>query len=217
MRTICILFVTLMMSCFVSQAQTSPENKAVTHFYIVNLDEELVDVFTSTKTDNKTVAGNEFIQSVIDTFYTIASAKFKNELGLELLPLAELNGKVKYNNQFPNCPDMTNIKKVLKHASGYKYYMDYFVNVFSDVPESSVTSLPTRIKPLYAISFTIYDGSGRQVKKIDLSYKSKKPLIENKQDMSRVSQVMKIKLSSYYSEALNGVTLEYKKRMTAQL
>jgi hypothetical protein len=216
MRTLCVL-IALMTSCIGLQAQALQADKAVTHFYIVNLDEDLLDVFTSAKADNKTPSSDEFIKSIIDTFYTIASDKFKNELGLELLPLSELQGKVKYNSQFPNCPDMANIKKVLKHATGYKYYTDYFVNVFSDIPDTPVKPAPNKIKPLYAISFTIYNESGKQIKKIDIAYKSKKALADNKQDMSKVSQQMKLKLSDFYSEALKGVTVEYKKRMTAQL
>jgi len=200
------------------QAQTLKDDKAVTHFYIVNIDEDLLDVSTSAKVNDKTPSRNEFVVGIIDTFYAIASERFKNELGLELLPLGELQGKVKYNSQYPNCPDMTNIKKVLKNAAGYKYYTDYFVNIFSDNnTDSSVKSAPNRIRPLYAICFTIYDASGKQVKKIDMTYKSRKPLAENKQDMKDLNQQMKSKLSKFYSEALTGFAFEYKKKMTAQL
>ena len=220
MRNLCLLSLLLCLSCLGLNAQTLPDKIAVTHFYMVNLDEDLANVFTykSAKTPDKYSVG-DVVASIIDTFYTIAAERFKNELGLQLLPLNELKSRIKYNSLYPNCPDLSNIKKVLKCASGYNYYTDFFVNIFSELnTESPVRPLPNKIKPLYAISFTLYDNTGKIVQKIDFSYKSRQALSESsKADFDRNSQQLKSKLCDLYAEALNGFEIVCKKKLTAQL
>ena len=225
MRKISLLFAVTLLSWMGLNAQAIQGEKSVTHFYIVNLDENLFDVFSSGMVDSKTTKSidnevvDEFIAGVIDTFYTIAAEKFKEDIGLELLPLNELNNKIKYNKKYPNCPDMDNIKKVLKNVSGYKYYMDYFVNIFSDAnTDFSAKPTPNRIKPLFAISFNLYDGTGKLIEKIDYSYKSNKSLSEgSKPGIRPKSQQMKVRLCNSYSDALNGFSIVCKRKLTAQL
>lgn len=200
-------------------AQT-PIDTAVTYYYIVNLDEDLTDLFSSQNKDDGNSHEGEQIQvsdsliaSIIDTFYTMATITFKKELGLELLPLNELQGKIKYHNVYPNCPDLTNIKKVLKVSPGYDFYTDYFVNIFADVNSTTPGMIsPYKVRPLYAISLTLYDPKGKLVKKINLSYKARKPLAEGKPGSKNPdSQQLKLKLCTSYSEALIEATKAYKK------
>jgi hypothetical protein len=219
MKNLSLFFVIIFVVCFGLNAQSLQERRAVTHFYVVNLDEDLYNVFTQAKHESSPGVENELIASILDTFYTIASVKFRNELGLELLPLTELKDKIKYNSRYPNCPDMSNIKKVLKSVAGYDYYADYYVNVFSDLNTDSQVQTPlSRIKPLYAISFTLYNATGKIVEKIDFSYKSRKTLAENsKVDVNKNGQQLKSKLCDLYSEALNGFYVICRKKLTASL
>lgn len=214
MKTLIILAVTIL-SCVGLKAQKLQGSQPVIYFYTVNFDDNMVSIFNSSDTLNNvssTVLSNDkFLASLVDTFYCIAANKFKNELDLELLPLSELQGKVKYSNTYPECPNLANIKKAVKTAAGYKYYVDYYVNVFSDLsPESTLEPSAKRIRPLYAISFTIYNRNGKPVKEIKLSYKSRKPLADEKDDMFAPSCHMKAKLCSFYNEALNELTEVYK-------
>jgi hypothetical protein len=221
MQNLYVFFVVVFVSCSGIHAQFLQDKRAVTHFYIVNLDEDLYNVFTPVQQENlpSTNIAGEVMTSILDTFYTIASVKFKNELGLEMLPLTELKDKIKYNTQFPNCPDLSNIKKVLKSVAGYEYYADYYVNVFSDLNTTSPNQPSlSKIRPLYAISFTLYDAKGKTIEKIDFSYKSRKSLAENpKADVSTDRQQLKVKLCDLYSEALNGFYTICRKKLTAQL
>ena len=201
-------------------AQNLQGEKSATHFFIVNFDENLYDVLTSAKADKKSADANgkEFIASIIDTFYSIATEKLKSEIGLELLPLNELHDKIKYNKEYPNCPDMDNIKKVLKSASGYKFYMDYYINVFSDLNSDLTINLsPSKIRPLYAIRFVLYDGLGKPVEKIDFSYKSKKPLADGNKQVNRTGQQLKLRLCDFYNEALDGFSIVCRKKLTSRL
>jgi hypothetical protein len=219
-----VLLLTLVLLCSPTcEAQTPLKDKTVTYFYVVNLDDDLSRILSLPQVVEKDTnamnqkPNNELLASIADTFYTITLEKFRHELGLELLPLNALQGQVKYSTKYPNCPDVTNVKKVLKSASGYKYYADYYVNVFSDVSiYSPVIPSPTGIKPLYAISLTIYDQTGKLLKKINLSYKSNKALAEPRVDSNKTTERMKSKLCNLYSEALNQVAVEYKKTV-AQL
>lgn len=219
MKNLSLFFVVIFVSCIGLCAQSLQDKRAVTHFYVVNLDEDLYNVFTLAQDVSSTNNENNVIASILDTFYTIASLKFKDELGLEMLPLSELKDKIKYNNQYPNCPDVANIKKVLRSVAGYEYYVDYYVNVFSDVnPNSPVRPPVNKIKPLYAISFTLCNATGKVIEKIDFSYKSRKTLAENpKVDISKDGQQLKSKLCDLYTEALNGFYIVCRKKLTAQL
>lgn len=214
----------LIISYLSLKAQSLQGEKAVTHFYNVNLDDGILDLFSSVKIDNKIFeptnkkVTNEFTANIIDTFYTIASAKLREELGLELLPLSELHSKIKYSRKYPNCPDMVNIKKVLKNASGYQYYADFFVNVYSDFPQNPENLFPEKIKPLYAISFSLYNAKGETVEKIEFSFRSKEVMAnEGNQDLTIKGQQLKLNLCKNYSEALNGFSTICKKKLTAQL
>jgi len=71
---------------------------------------------------------------------------------------------------------------------------------------------------LFAISFNLYDGTGKLVEKIDYSYKSNKALSEgNKPGIRPRSQQMKVRLCNSYSDALNGFSIVCKRKLTAQL
>lgn len=212
MKTLIILAFTIV-SCIGLKAQSLQGSQPVTYFYTVNFDDNMVSIFNSSDTvscvPSTTFENSKFLSSLVDTFYSLAAEKFKAELGLELLPLNELQGKVKYSNAYPECPNLASIKKAVKTAAGYKYYVDYYVNVFSDLsPESTLEPNAKRIRPLYAISFTIYNRNGKPVKEIKLSYKSRKPLAD--EDLSAPSCQMKAKLCNFYNEALNELTEVYK-------
>lgn len=222
MKSLTGLFFVVLISVSLVNAQSINSEKAATHFYIVNLDNELLDILNQTnakgKLDAATMEKTDMVASIIDSVYNMSSQVFKSDLGLELLPLNELQSKIKYNSEFPNCPNMVNIKKVLKTASGYKYYADYFVNIFSGLnPDSQAKPSLNQIRPLYAISFTLYDGTGKIVKKMDFSYKSKKPLADNKKDAAKTNEEIKSKICSQYNLALNEFTAEYKKMLIAKL
>ena len=200
----------LVVSCMRLKAQSMQSSNAVTHFFIVNLDENMVDVLNFLKNEKKAdnftgeLLDKKAFESIMDTFYTIFSEKFKNEFGINLLPLGALQNKIRYSNQFPNCPAVVNIKKVIRNASGYKYYTDFFVNIFSDLT-SEYPAKPSllRIKPIYALCFNLYDGNGTLIRNICFSYKSKKSLAENRHESNKTIQEMKEELSEYYSDALN--------------
>ncbi len=214
MKTLIILAVTIL-SCVGLRAQALQGTQPVTYFYTVNFDDNMVSIFNSSDTVNNvpstTFDNGKFLASLVDTFYCLAANKFKSELDLDLLPLSELQGKVKYSNTYPECPNLSSIKKAVKSAAGYKYYVDYYVNVFSDLsPESTLEPNAKRIRPLYAISFTIYNRDGKAVKEIKLSYKSRQPLACEKEEMSAPSCQMKAKLCDFYNEALNELTEVYK-------
>jgi len=173
MKTMFGILVALGISCMGIKAQSLQSSKAVTHFFMVTMDENLLDVLNVIKDDKKNETqltqpvDKDLMESIIDTFYSISTEKFKSEFGLDLLPLNELQSKVKYNTLFSNCPDAINIKKVIKNASGYKFYTDYFVNVFSDInTEYPVKPSLLRIRPLYAFCFNLYDASGKLLKNI---------------------------------------------------
>lgn len=221
MKKITFLSTILWFCCIGLNAQNLQGEKTVTHFYIVNIDNDLRDAITSNNSDVNYLKtfSNNFVASIIDTFYTIASEKIKSDLGLELLPLNELQHKIKYNREYPNCPDVYNIKKVLKGVAGYKYYMDYYVNVFSDLnTDSPVIPSLTRIRPLFAISFTLFNDQGKPVEKVTYSYKSRKPLAEvNKQTNGSINEQLKTRLCDYYTEALNAFSEVCKKKQLAQL
>ena len=195
------------------KAQSAPKDTAVTYYYIINLDDNLTDLFSSGKKDLVTQVSDSLLSSIIDTFYNITIEAFKKELGLEFLPLNELHGKIKYNSLYPQCPDFTNIKKLLKITSGYDYYTDYFVNIFSDLNARTPGIIsPSKIRPLFAISLGLHDSKGALVKSINLSYKSKKPLADPKSLTKKINpQSVKLKLCDSYSEALVEVTKAYKK------
>jgi hypothetical protein len=216
MKNLLILSIAII-SCIGIKGQSLQTNQSVTYFYTVNFDKTLAQLFNSTDVNNtinesyNTFTNNDVIAGIIDTFYCIASEKFRSELSMELLPLKELQGKVKYSMMYPKCPSITNIKKVMKSASGYQYYVDYYINVYSDLTPTLYDALPpTRIRPVYAISFTIYDSNGVQVKEIKLCYKSKKTLANEQEKLDKTSQKMKSQLCSFYSEALNQLTMAYK-------
>lgn len=79
---------------------TKPFNgeKAATHFYIVNLDEQILDMFNQFTDNCKDQQVNpikkEFTANVIDSIYAISAQMIKMEIGLELLPLSELQNKI---------------------------------------------------------------------------------------------------------------------------
>jgi hypothetical protein len=215
MKNIIILSIAII-SCIGIKGQSLLTNQSVTYFYTVNFDKTLANLFNSTDVNNTVnksynTINNNIIAGIIDTFYHIASEKFRNELNMELLPLKELQGKIKYNTMYPKCPNIVNIKKVMKFASGYTYYIDYYINIFSDLTPNLYDALPpTRIKPVYAISFTLYNSTGEQIKEIKLCYKSKKNLVSEQENLNKTSQKMKSQLCSFYSEALNQLTMAYK-------
>jgi hypothetical protein len=211
MKTFPALFASLIISlcCLSLNAEMTIKPKAAaTHFYTVNFDEKLLDIFALAKTGKIIKSNEEPVAAITDTFYTIAAEKFKTDLNLELLPINELKGKVKYSNLYPDCPD---IKKVLKAAKGYKYYVDYYVNIYSNTAPAA-DNMPTDIvTPMYAISFTVYDDNGKEFAKMHFVYKSKMPLTKNKQEYDKLGGHIKSNLCSLYSEALNELTIEYKK------
>jgi hypothetical protein len=219
-----MLLVFIVVSCLGLHAQSLNGEKAVTHYFMVNIDESIQDIFSSVKPEKNIPKSkenqekkNRIIEGIIDTFYTIASARVKEELGLELLPLNELHNKIKYSSEYPNCPKMTDIKKVLLSASGYKYYVDFYINIYSNFSEAAETSSPDRIKPLYAISFTLYDAKGKLVKKTNFSFRSKEVLVkETIKDQNFLGTYMKTNLCNYYNEALNGFSNLDKKKLTAE-
>ena len=203
----------LVVSCLGLKAQSMQSCNAVTHFFIVNLDENMADVLNFLQNEKKTdnfmgeLLDKKAFEEIMDTFYTIFCEKFKNEFGINLLPLRELQNKIKYNSHFPTCPDVVNIKKVIKNASGYKYYTDFFVNIFSDL-SAEYPAKPSlmRIKPIYALCFNLYDSNGALIRNICFSYKSKKSLAETRHELNKTIQEMKAELSEFYSDALNEFT-----------
>ena len=220
MKTIVGIFVALMVSGVGLKAQSLQSNKTATHFFIVNMDENLLNVLNEIKNDKKNETSSavpidkDLMESIIDTFYSISSEKFKIEFGIDLLPLNELQSKIKYSNLFPNCPDVVNIRKVIKNASGYKFYTDYFVNIFSDInTDYPVKNALMHIRPLYAFCFNLYDATGKLVKNIKFSYKSKKPLADNRLDIEKTKQQMKAELSQFYSDALNEYASMHKLKL----
>jgi hypothetical protein len=218
MRQIVVILMFAAISQLSANAQSLQGEKVATHFYIVNLDEGLQKFFSSEKTDRskftEITLDNKIIANIIDTFYTIATNKLKDDLGLNLLPLKELQNKIKYNSEYPNCPETANIKKVLKSVSGYTYYTDFYVNVYSDFSENMEALSPDKIKPLYAISFTLYDAKGNSIEKTDFSFRSKETLTKDSiQDKNKI----KMNLCKYYYEALNGLSIACKKKFVAEL
>ncbi len=212
-----IIFLSLFISLKgLNAAEEIKGEKAATLFYIVNLDDQMLDVFkqVKAKTDDASASDNkiEVTSGVIDSIYAISSDVFKDDLGLELLPLNELQNKVKYNSQFPNCPNEgNNIKKAVKNATGYKFYVDFFVNIYSGLnpsPNSKVTA--KQIRPLYAISFTIYNKSGNVTLKKEFTYRSNDTLADNKKGKKITEQDIMSKLYNTYRTALREFTSEYK-------
>lgn len=223
MKTINVmLFLALIFGYTNTNAQLFNSEKAVTHFYIVNVDKNLLGLSNSTNVgdENKEIEEirSDLLTNIIDSIYTLSSEMFKTEIGLELLPLGELKNKIAYNANFPKCPDMVNIKKVLKKASGYKYYADYYVNIFSGF-NGEYLAKPhfAQIKPLYAICFTLYDNTGRIVKKIDFSYKSKVPFGNNKKGSVKTNQEVQTRLCDMYCDAFKEFAQEYKRVLVAKL
>lgn len=205
------------LGCFsIAKAQVS--ERAATHFYTVNFDSKFQNYFSldDSKGDslNYTLS-NKFTQAIADSMYVISANAFKTELGLELLPLSELKDKVRYNNEYPNYPDAIKIKKVLKSASGYKYYVDFYINVFSgySIDPTERPSL-NHVKPIYAISFTLYNGNGNILKKIQFSHPSSEPIVENKCDKKEHVELL---LCNLYKEAMKEFTNEYKAGIAAAL
>lgn len=221
MRQVSIIVI-LLLNWTVINAQTLQGQKSATHFFMVNLDADIAEVLSANDAGKSvtvfSLSSNEMITSIIDTFYQIAEERFKAELGLELLPLGELKNKIRYNKDYPLCPDMPNIKKVLKTASGYKFYLDYYVNVFSDLyQETMAKPTPTRIRPLFAICFTLYNASGIAIEKVEYSYKTRKPLAQANWPADKSCLQIKTRLCEYYSEALEGFSIVCRKKLTAQL
>jgi len=177
--------------------------KAATLFYIVNLDDQMIDMFNQAKPKGEEQSVNsdklELKSSVMDSIYAISCEVFKNDLGLELLPLNELHNKIKYNNQYPNCPNGEYVKKLVKTGSDYKFYADFYVNIYSGLGTSSIVKPNAKqIKPLYAISLTLYNKSGNVTLKKEFSYKSKDPLAESKKSKTLSAEEIKSKLYDYY-------------------
>jgi len=189
------------------KSQSTQNLSAVTHFYIVNLDDKLLESINDiNRLDNSKYLTHK---SIIDTFYSISVSFFKDALGLELLPLNELRKKVKYNDQFPECPAAVGVKRVIKSASGYEFYADYYVNVFSDNVDNDNEAYA--VKPLFAISFTLYDSFGNRVKQIEYSYKSRKALdIKNIENSPDKGEAIKGQYSELYSNALSSFFTHYK-------
>lgn len=219
-----LMFAALMMILGNVNAQTPEAGKAATHFYIVNVDNALLNISgpgtakNNDDEDDDIAIQNEVVTHIIDSIYTISSELFKSQLGLELLPLNELKSKIRYSSEFPNCPNTTNIKRVLKKVSGYKYYADYYVNIFSGYNNEYLAKPHlTQIKPLYALSFTLYDNSGKVVKRIDFSYRSKKPMFNSNKNVNISSEKVKTELCNLYTDALKEFTIEYKKVLLAKL
>lgn len=210
----------LLMNIGKANAGDKNSEKAATHFYIVNIDNDLLSIMNSINNENisgATVAGS-IANSIIDTIYEISAQTFRTQLGLDLLPLSELRDKIKYNKTYPECPDMVNINKVLKVASGYKYYVDFYVNIYSEITnESVINPTPSQIRPLYAISFTLYDNTGKVIKKLQYSYQSPKVLEENKKRSVAIDKIVKTNLCGMYEIALKEFTSEYKKNLVAAL
>jgi hypothetical protein len=218
-----MLPVFFVVSCLGIHAQSLNGEKAVTHYFMVNIDESIQDIFSSVKPEKnipkskENLEKNRIIEGIIDTFYTIAAGRVKDELGLELLPLNELHNKIKYSSEYPNCPKMTDIRKVLLNAPGYQYYVDFYINIYSNFSEAAETTSPDRIKPLYAVSFTLYDAKGKVVKKTNFSFRSNEVLVkETIKDQNYFGTLLKTNLCSYYSEALNGFSNLSKKKLTAE-
>ena len=138
----------------------------------------------------------------------MSNIAFKNDLGLDLLPLNDFEDKA---SESLNCPEMINIKKVLKTSSGFNYYVDYYVNIFSGNNNDTVSN-PTlnQIRPLYVISFTLYDNERNVLKRMQYVHRSVQPLADKLAVSQRTSEDIKLALCNIYKEALKEFAFEFK-------
>jgi hypothetical protein len=205
-----ICLIVALMNCFlVVKAKPIDPEKVAPLYYIVNLDKKLQNVFFQPNVDSKLDSYNNSNEtsSLADSLYTMSNLAFKNDLGFELLPLNDFEDKA---SESVNCPEMINIKKVLKTSSGYNYYVDYYVNIFSGNNIDSV-SRPSlnQIRPLYVISLTLYDNGRNVVNRIQYVYRSSKPLAEKLNGTKRTEQDIKMALCDIYQDALKEFAFEF--------
>lgn len=201
------------MNCFlVVKAKSIDPEKVAPLYYIVNLDKKLQNVFHQLNVDCKLDTYNNSTEtsSLADSLYAMSNLTFKNDLGIELLPLNDFEDKA---SETINCPEMINIKKVLKTSAGYNYYVDYYVNIFSGNNIDSV-SRPSlnQIRPLYVISFTLYDNQRNVLSRMQYVYRSSKPLAEKLNGTKSTEQDIKMALCNIYQEALKEFAFEFQSK-----
>lgn len=198
------------MNCFlVVKAKPIDPEKVAPLYYIVNLDKKLQNIIFQPNIDSKLdTYCNYEIASLADSLYSMSNTAFKKDLGLDLLPLNDFEDKA---SESFNCPEMINIKKVLKTSTGFNYYVDYYVNIFSgnNIDSISNPSL-NQIRPLYVICFTLYDNQRNVLTRMQYVHRSSQPLADKLTGSRKTYEDIKLALCNIYKDALKEFAFEFK-------
>ncbi|MFT3738785.1 MAG: hypothetical protein QM786_08495 [Breznakibacter sp.] len=161
--------------------EKTTKRKAVSVSSFAGSTKDFYQDYSGKKTEYADATGNKLTASLIDTVYSITNAKLKEKYNAELLPLKELDGKIKYVYPepyyvFPN----TTLKQAMKYANGYDWYGKCFISV-----ERQGVGVGTDLvevgssKAIVMVWMEIYDKDGNKIKDVKGEAKGDESIIEN--------------------------------------
>ena len=143
------------------------------------LSKDYYEDYAGKKTEYKHNGGNKLTASLIDTVYNITSARLKEKYNAELLPMEELDGKIKYiyGDPYNALPNAT-LKLARKNTTGYATYAKLFVSVQRQgvgVGNGFVDLGST--KAIVMVWMEIYDKDGNKIKDVKGEAKGEEPIV----------------------------------------
>lgn len=146
---------------------------------------------------------------------------FQEKLGIEIKPLATLNGKIEYKGVYPT---EGKFKTVLKEAPGESYYLYYHVSMYENsVGIATGASLGSKVKPTTSITLKIVDGTGKEIQSLEVKEKTDIVVGKTKANLGNLEMgdgedpdEVITKVLEIYQNALNVLVENYLKANSKQ-
>ena len=161
--------------------------------------------------------GNRLIASLVDTLYQITQKHFKDSLNITLLPLNELEGKIKYDEYgYPSAPLEGSKRIAIKKAPGYKRYAKLYINFHTGTSAGFKGLTVGQKLPKVWIKMKVYDENKDKLKSIsvnkdfdkDIGVSTVKHAWTQREEYDL--EVMRKNLSGLYELTMNDVLNAYK-------